>query len=208
MGSFDDEFFPKRAFEIQIPGLVRMDRALLYLRHRLRTLVADIEKRTTKSIGEYVYRVFQFVREAQSLCRMSGEQELYSLVRTLTRGINQRTSRREYISTLKEFSVALDGYQPTANILNFDELPEKARAIGQELNESDEVAEAQVSDEKSVFVIMPFASEFADVWKGGIQRAAADEGLTPIRVDMISRSTNITDDIVSSIDRCHMLSLM
>ena len=51
---------------------------------------------------------------------------------------------------------------------------------------------------------MPLAAEFTDVWKGGIERAAQTEGFKPIRVDMINRSTNITDDIVASIDKCRL----
>lgn len=51
---------------------------------------------------------------------------------------------------------------------------------------------------------MPFKQDFNDVWRGGIQRAAQTVGFKPIRVDMINRSTNITDDIVDSIDKCRL----
>ena len=51
---------------------------------------------------------------------------------------------------------------------------------------------------------MPFSSDFSDVWKGGIEKAAKAENFRPIRVDMINKSTNITDDIVSSIERCRL----
>jgi hypothetical protein len=48
-----------------------------------------------------------------------------------------------------------------------------------------------------LFAIMPYSEEFHDVWKGGIKRAAANAGLEPIRIDMITQSSEVTDDIVS-----------
>src|SRR5262249_8329762 len=66
------------------------------------------------------------------------------------------------------------------------------------------VSGQKLADDRSVFVIMPFSIEFTDVWKGSIQRAAKEHGFTPIRVDMINRSTNITDDIVDGINKCRL----
>jgi hypothetical protein len=51
---------------------------------------------------------------------------------------------------------------------------------------------------------MPFNATFNDVWKGAIEKAAKELGMRPIRVDMINRSSNITDDIVESIKKCHL----
>ena len=67
-------------------------------------------------------------------------------------------------------------------------------------------ATAQPSDlakPSSIFVIMPFAEAFADVWAGAIQRATRAAGFEPIRVDMINRSSDITDDIIDAISNCH-----
>lgn len=51
------------------------------------------------------------------------------------------------------------------------------------------------SAEKKIFVIMPFAPIFDDVWKGGIERACNTEDLGYLRVDKISLSSWITEDI-------------
>jgi hypothetical protein len=50
-----------------------------------------------------------------------------------------------------------------------------------------------------LFAIMPFQEDFQDVWIGGIQRAANGTGLTPLRIDSITTSAEITDDIVGAI---------
>jgi len=52
---------------------------------------------------------------------------------------------------------------------------------------------------RMLFAIMPFSKEFEDVWVGGIKRAASGTGLTPVRIDMLTQSTEITDDIVQAI---------
>jgi len=51
------------------------------------------------------------------------------------------------------------------------------------------------SAEKRVFVIMPFAQVFDDVWNGGIERACNAEDFGYLRVDKISLSSWITEDI-------------
>jgi len=68
-------------------------------------------------------------------------------------------------------------------------------------NSDDNLVTVEKLKEKRVlFAVMPFHEDFSDVWVGGIQRAATGTGLTPIRIDMISKSSAITDDIVSVID--------
>lgn len=53
---------------------------------------------------------------------------------------------------------------------------------------------------EKVFVIMPFAPFFDDVWKGAIERACGNKEYGCLRVDKISLSSWITDDIVNYID--------
>ena len=50
-----------------------------------------------------------------------------------------------------------------------------------------------------LFAIMPYADEFQDVWLGGIKRAASSTGFTPIRMNDITKSADITDEIVDVI---------
>ncbi len=49
--------------------------------------------------------------------------------------------------------------------------------------------------EKKAFVIMPFDPSFSDVWEGGIIRACHDTSFVPLRVDKISLSSWINEDI-------------
>lgn len=58
----------------------------------------------------------------------------------------------------------------------------------------------KLKDKRVLFTVMPFHDDFKDVWAGGIQRAASGTGLTPIRIDMITATGEITDDIVSAIE--------
>ncbi len=50
-----------------------------------------------------------------------------------------------------------------------------------------------------LFVIMPYGEDYQDVWLGGIKRAATGTGFMPVRIDMITKSADITDDIVAAI---------
>jgi nucleoside 2-deoxyribosyltransferase len=67
-----------------------------------------------------------------------------------------------------------------------------------------ELKPSAVAESSAIFVIMPFDESFSDVWAGAIQRAARAEGYDAIRVDMINRSSDITDDIIEAITNCHV----
>jgi len=45
------------------------------------------------------------------------------------------------------------------------------------------------------FVIIPFTPDFEDVWTGGIQRACKENDFAALRVDQVSLSSWITDDV-------------
>jgi hypothetical protein len=206
----DEEFFLRRGMlERPIPGLVRMDRALLYLRHRMRSIISDLEARGTKTIGDGGYhRLVGFSREAISLCSMSGDRDLPMLIMRSTRSLTSRTHRRDAIEAAKELLVQLESYQPpveAGGLGDFTSHGDGGQSGGFDGSSTTKVTDQQLTSEHSVFIIMPFAAEFADVWKGGIQMAAKAAGFTPIRVDMINRSTNITDDIVEAIDKCRLV---
>ena len=53
---------------------------------------------------------------------------------------------------------------------------------------------------RKVFVIMPFDKEFNDVWMGAIDRACRSERFGCLRVDQVSLSTWITEDIKQYIE--------
>lgn len=61
--------------------------------------------------------------------------------------------------------------------------------------EQEDILKKYKSAKNKVFVIMPFAPIFDDVWKGGIERACSSEDYVCLRVDKISLSTWITKDI-------------
>lgn len=48
---------------------------------------------------------------------------------------------------------------------------------------------------------MPFEKTFNDVWEGAIKRAAKKMGYYPLRIDMLTKSSDITDDIIQAIKK-------
>jgi hypothetical protein len=66
--------------------------------------------------------------------------------------------------------------------------------------EQKDMLKAYKEAEKRVFVIMPFAPIFDDVWNGGIKRACNSEDFSYMRVDKISLSSWITEDIVNYVE--------
>ena len=61
------------------------------------------------------------------------------------------------------------------------------------------------SSPKKVFLMMPFDSSLDDVWKGGIIRACTKDGFCCLRVDEVSLSTWITDDIKKYIETANVV---
>lgn len=191
-----------------ISGLVRSDRALLYIRQQLEKIIRKIQERKTKTLGESYYSLYRFAREAVGLGSLSGDAYLTEQIYGTINKFSDRTPRQDALVVLRDLSRNLDQYKPTADVDDADNLRARIASLEEQLTESSEQDQEgtgkDTSEASSVFVIMPFRPEFNDVWKGGIQRAARSEGFKAIRVDMINRSTNITDDIVESIDKCHL----
>ena len=191
----------KNSWQNTVPGLVRMDRAVLYLRQRLRAIIDELDGRPTKTIGEAGdCQVRRFAREAFSISQISGDRQLAILIDTSAATLSPRSSRRDTLESLRNLLSGLEAHEPPADVQT------RRGGIGEPGTDGAQakVTDKELASDKAVFVIMPFAVEFTDVWKGGIQRAAQSEGFTPIRVDMINRSTNITDDIVASIEKCRL----
>jgi hypothetical protein len=202
-----DMMFYRGGWERAVPGLIRMDRALLYLRQRLRVVTAETAAQGTKTLGEGGYfRISRLRREIFSIAEMSGDRGLMELVHSKIGGLGARSPRREAVAALNDLLALLETYEPPSELLADTAFGTKEGSAADGLDDggNTKITDKQLAAEKAVFVIMPFAPEFTDVWKGGIQRAAQAEGFTPIRVDMINRSSNITDDIVSSIEKCRL----
>jgi nucleoside 2-deoxyribosyltransferase len=66
--------------------------------------------------------------------------------------------------------------------------------------EQEDILKKYKAAENKLFVIMPFSPTFDDVWKGGIERACSSEGFVCLRVDKISLSTWISEDIEKCIE--------
>jgi hypothetical protein len=175
-------------------GLVRTDRVVVYIRQQLRRLVEQVQQRNTKTIGDTYYSIVGLVRRSGDLLMMAGEAQLAESIGGLA-GLSTRTSRRDALAAMSQTLNSLESYQVTE---------ESSIAIDDNGGKAVQVSAKELTDDRAVFIIMPFSADFTDVWKGGIQKAAQAESFKPIRVDMINASTDITDDIVSSIERCHL----
>jgi nucleoside 2-deoxyribosyltransferase len=69
-----------------------------------------------------------------------------------------------------------------------------------EEKEQEDLIKNYKTAKKKAFAIMPFNVAFDDIWAGGINRACTTEGFCCIRVDKISTSTWINDDIEECIE--------
>lgn len=113
---------------------------------------------------------------------------------------------RELMRDTRQFLLTLSSAaQTSAMEARLHELEGQLKVIAEAAAEETGFAESEVvtleslAEKKVLFAIMPFADGFADVWAGGIKRAAAGTSLTPIRIDMITKTSDITDDIVKVI---------
>jgi hypothetical protein len=185
-------------FVPRVPGVVKMDRALIYIRKQLENHIETINNRKTKTLGDSLYDLYDLSNEVGQIGKMSDDGFLQGVMNEVLDQFNERTPRQNALASLRYLLGELEDYQP---ILETDDMTTKKPAHDAP---AEKTSQPDTAEKSSVFVIMPFKPEFNDVWKGGIQRAADDEGFKPIRVDMINRSTNITDDIVGSIDKCHV----
>lgn len=196
------DYYLRPNIQRDIKGMVRMDRAIFYLKQLLERLIRELSDRKTKTIGDSFYSVQSFLDEISNICNLSGDLTLLDNASKLFRPINQRTIRLDVIRILNEFALIINQYQPIDMIEDHDIIQSRIqRNDGAQIEQQPKI---DLSDKSSIFVIMPFDQQFNDVWKGGIQRASEKLGFKPVRVDMINRSSNITDDIVISIEKCNM----
>jgi hypothetical protein len=207
--NWDDErqmfLMRRRGLLPDIPGLVRLDRVLIYLRQQLQALSQELEQKKTKTLGESIYRIQRLLAQGISISSLGGDEILADEIRNSLREFGSRTSRLAAINSLRDLKGKIDNWESISDLADTDSLRDKISILEQQISgEAKEGTKSDTSKEDAVFVIMPFNADFSDVWRGGIQRAAQAEGLNAIRIDMINRSTNITDDIVESIEKCRL----
>lgn len=203
---FEARRFAFRRYGASMPGLVRIDRAILYIKQRISNVIGMLEAKDTKGVGDAAYSVQGLVREMARLLAMSGYEACAERMVMLSRDLSSRTPRAQGIEMLKSFVAEIESYPGAQEEGDVEALRDRIDVLEQELGEEGgrKPHPTDTSKQNTVFVIMPFKPEFNDVWKGGILRAAKAESFTAIRVDMINRSTNITDDIVESVDKCRL----
>jgi len=113
---------------------------------------------------------------------------------------------REVIRDARQFALAVSSFHQTRAMEQrlhqlegrLQDTAQAAAADGAPIDDNVVTLES-LQAKRVLFAIMPFADEFTDVWTGGIKRAASGTGLTPIRIDMITKTSEITDDIVKVI---------
>jgi hypothetical protein len=182
----------------------RLDRELLFIEHsaqskNLRLTVA----RLRRYIDILHYRI-------HGLFGRRVDPEVHLSIRSFERRV--RTSRslqdvRTLIRDLRQFQLALSSTNRTSELeARLEELEEQVKTPAvtgsrSALEEKETVTLESLSKKSVLFAIMPFAPDFSDVWTGGIKRAATGTGLAPVRIDMLTQATEITDDIVEVINR-------
>lgn len=200
----DNYFLEKRFFNRHMPGLLKTDRAILYLKQQIGSICKEIEERTTKTIGETYYRIHRLRSEFLPIFKLSGEILIVDKLAEIANNIGYRTTKSDALHNLLLLIQFLDNYKAVEEeeILLLKEKIEKLEQQLYDNSENTTNEEIDIEDSSTVFVIMPFNKDFNDVWKGGIEKAAKNEGYKPIRVDMLHKSSNITDDIIESIKKC------
>jgi hypothetical protein len=202
-----EEMYYNKRFGTTIPGLLKTDRAALYANQQINVILRELRDRSTKSIGDTYYSIIRLRHNLIPIFRMSGDLILSEKIIELTSDIAHRTPKDIAIAKLGTLAKIFDEYT-TVEEDQMISLKEKIDRLEQQLFEKnmDEVTstieEIDIEDASTVFVIMPFNKEFNDVWKGAIEKAAKAEGYKALRVDMINKSSNITDDIIESIQKC------
>jgi len=120
--------------------------------------------------------------------------ELWRLMekaRTHARYYHPQTSRPEITRTgeLEERLHALEKM--------FSE--KKAQQDYEQTELTQEITLDKLKGKDVLFGITPFGVDFDDVWYGAIKRAASSANLYPLRIDMLTKSSNITEDIIDAI---------
>jgi hypothetical protein len=161
-----------------LQGAWQIRRHLDYLHHRLTRAGGDVDGRTHSVLRDLMIRSRRVRTGQEARALLRDVREFEDRLGLLSNQIDIESRLRELETQVKTASEA---------------------APPELLPEGEVVTLEGLTDKKFLFAIMPFAPDFEDVWKGGIKRAAAGTGLVPIRIDMLTHTSEITDDIVQAI---------
>ena len=112
---------------------------------------------------------------------------------------------RQFQMSLSSLSYARDVEARLSDLETQLKTSAEGAADDEPLPEAEAVTLEGLKGKRILFAIMPFAPEFEDAWVGGIKRAASGTGLTPIRIDMLTQSSEITEDIVQAIKKSEVV---
>lgn len=203
--SFIDDFGRRSPDDPDFQAIIRKDRALAYFVKETQKHLDVLRAKSTKTLGDYNYVIFRLAGQIRSVFSSAGDNNLARLGYDAIGHLGHRTPRSDGIKALQLLQAQLDKHRADVEEAESAALQQRLSALGPSQSPgADGRGSIDVSSPQSVFVIMPFASTFTDVWLGAIDKAAKELNLNPIRVDMIDRSSNITDDIVDSIRQCHV----
>src|SRR5262249_23549148 len=177
MDDFNSSYFDSQLLRLE-RLITSPNRSRTDIRRQLRFL-AHVMLRASRgrdpSIRELVHRLIRRAESAKTL------PELREIVRDV----------RQYQVALASVARAQDLEQRLHDLEGqLRAVPETA-VTDSETPTTDVVTLASLKNKRVLFSIMPFAKEFNDVWMGGIKRAASGTGLTAVRIDMITQSSEI-----------------
>ena len=194
----------------------RMDRDFLEFERAVRRTLQVLEGRDTKSVGtEYSARIQSFLRHLNfrfsRYLHPEARNALYRIQKTRPRASRTSAIQSLYdmLEVVSRSRAEFSERRTRALEHEIEELQAQVGQLSSELDdktpeEAEGPAQPNVAADSAVFVIMPFGGGFDDVWQGGIRRASEEEGFTPIRIDEINKSSNITDDIIDAIRACQI----
>ncbi|TGM74344.1 hypothetical protein [Leptospira bouyouniensis] len=184
-----------------VPGMVRADRVLIYAKRELENLLKRSQSSKNKTAGDFHYSLNRIIRQTGSLLNMGGETNLASSLFDEIKNLNSRILLKDFNGKIEHLIVKINTFITESEFEDSDELRKRIDELEKQLGISTikSYSVEDVKKEKAIFIIMPFRDSFEDVWKGAIEKSVTAIHYTPIRADLINRSSNITDDIIESI---------
>lgn len=174
---------------------------------KIERLLVDGKQRTLIRAGlrDNLRDIFLLLRETEGVQNPELRRR-FSRLHLRTESARSTQDLRTVVAEMRQFVQSRDSltktYELETRLRELEgQIKTSARVVAEESPpETDVVTFDSLKGKRLLFAIMPFARDFDDVWTGGIKRAATGTGLTPIRIDMITQSSEITDDIVKVIN--------
>jgi len=187
------------------PFSSRIEETLDYLAHMLRREATTGKKMSPEARDEMLHLV--------TMISQLTPRDAYPVVQQTTRrlmsALDAGDLRMAYDSlhllraSLRDYRIAPPERVTDRRVRELEAEVQKLREQMAEEAPEEEEAESEQEDavkkfnksKNRVFVIMPFSPDFDDVWNGGIGRACEENGFVALRVDQVSLSSWITEDV-------------